>query len=43
MIQSIVDELNGEGRCASTGESGARTAKVMDAILADYHGIANPR
>lgn len=38
MIQSIVDELNGEGRCASTGESGARTAKVMDAILADCRG-----
>jgi predicted dehydrogenase len=36
MIQSIVDELNGSGKAASTGESGARTAKVMDAILADY-------
>jgi predicted dehydrogenase len=35
MIQSIVDELNGIGRCASTGESGARTARVMDAIVAD--------
>ena len=33
MIQSIVDELNGSGRCASTGESAARTAKVMDVIL----------
>ena len=38
MIQSIVDELNGHGRCASTGESGARTAKVMDAILAEFAG-----
>ena len=35
MIQTIVDELNGSGRCASTGESGARTAKVMDAIVAE--------
>lgn len=35
MIQSIVDELNGGGTCASTGESAARTARVMDAILAD--------
>jgi predicted dehydrogenase len=35
MIQTIVDELNGIGRCASTGESGARTAKVMDAIVAE--------
>ena len=34
LIQSIVDELLGQGRCPSTGESGARTAKVMDAILA---------
>jgi len=34
MIQTIVDELNGVGRCASTGESGARTAKVMDEIVA---------
>jgi hypothetical protein len=28
-----VDELNGEGRCPSTGESAARTARVLDAIL----------
>jgi len=35
MIQTIVDELNGVGCCASTGESGARTAKVMDAIVAE--------
>jgi predicted dehydrogenase len=34
LIQTIVDELNGVGRCASTGESGARTAKVMDEIVA---------
>jgi predicted dehydrogenase len=36
MIQSIVDELNGRGRCASTGESGARTAWVMDEILREF-------
>lgn len=36
MIQTIVDELNGNGRCASTGESAARTARVMDAILAEF-------
>ncbi len=34
MVQSIVDEMNGIGRCASTGESAARTAKVMEALLA---------
>jgi len=36
MIQSIVDELNGVGHCPSTGDSGARTAWVMDQILADF-------
>ena len=36
LIQTIVDELNGSGQCASTGESAARTAQVMDAILADF-------
>jgi 1,5-anhydro-D-fructose reductase (1,5-anhydro-D-mannitol-forming) len=30
LIESIVGELRGEGRCASTGESGARTSWVMD-------------
>lgn len=33
LIQSIVDELNGVGRCPSTGESGARTTWVMDQML----------
>jgi len=36
LIQTIVDELNGSGKCASTGESAARTAHVMEAILADF-------
>lgn len=33
LIQTIVDEMNGRGRCPSTGESAARTARVMDAIV----------
>ena len=33
MIQSIVDELNGEGRCPSTGETAARTARVIETLL----------
>ena len=41
LIQSIVDELNGVGRCPSTGESGARTAAVMDRLLAGF--VAGPR
>jgi 1,5-anhydro-D-fructose reductase (1,5-anhydro-D-mannitol-forming) len=33
LIQTIVDEMNGRGRCPSTGESALRTARVMDAIV----------
>jgi 1,5-anhydro-D-fructose reductase (1,5-anhydro-D-mannitol-forming) len=36
LIQTIVDELNGSGKCASTGESAARTAHVMETILAEF-------
>ena len=36
MIQSIVDELNGQGQCASTGESAARTSWVLDEILREF-------
>jgi predicted dehydrogenase len=33
LIQSVVDELNGIGQCASTGESGSHTQWVLDKIL----------
>jgi predicted dehydrogenase len=33
MIQSVVDELRGQGRCPSTGYSAARTSRVMDEIV----------
>ena len=33
LIQSIVDELNGIGKCPSIGETGARTTWVTDQIL----------
>jgi predicted dehydrogenase len=36
LIQAIVDEMNGVGRAPSTGESAARTAHVIDDILADF-------
>ena len=36
LIQSIVDELNGQGTCASTGASGARTTGVVDEVLREY-------
>jgi 1,5-anhydro-D-fructose reductase (1,5-anhydro-D-mannitol-forming) len=38
LIQSIVDELSGRGRCDSTGESAARTSWVMDRCVAEYYG-----
>ncbi|MGB5368066.1 MAG: Gfo/Idh/MocA family oxidoreductase [Polyangiales bacterium] len=43
LIQTIVDELLGRGQCPSTGESGARTAAVMDAVLDDYYGGRDDR
>lgn len=38
LIQTVVDELLGKGKCPSTGESAARTARVMDAVLEEYYG-----
>lgn len=37
LIQSIVDQLNGVGKCPSDGESAARTARVIEEILAPYY------
>ncbi len=37
LIQSIVNELNGQGICPSKGISGSRTNRVMDEILKDYY------
>jgi 1,5-anhydro-D-fructose reductase (1,5-anhydro-D-mannitol-forming) len=37
LIQTIVDQLNGEGTCPSSGESGARATRVMDTLLAAYY------
>lgn len=39
LIQTIVDELQGRGRCESTGESGARTTWVMDRCVAGYYSL----
>jgi len=38
MIQTIVDELHGRGKCPSTGETAQRTSKVIDAALESYYG-----
>lgn len=37
LIQTVVNELNGQGECPSTGISGARTNAVMDEILKGYY------
>jgi len=42
LIQTIVDELLGQGQCESTGESGARTSWVMDRCLETYYGSKRP-
>lgn len=42
LVQSIVDELNGVGSCASTGESGARTNWVMDEVLRELRQSGSP-
>jgi len=36
LVETIVGECNGEGRCPSSGETAARTTRVIDAILRDY-------
>ena len=38
MIQTIVDELRGEGACPSTAATALRTSVAMDAVLSDYYG-----
>lgn len=37
LIQSIVDEMNGVGHCPSTGETAARTARVIEDCLAEFN------
>jgi 1,5-anhydro-D-fructose reductase (1,5-anhydro-D-mannitol-forming) len=37
LIQTIVDELAGRGRCPSTGESGARASWVLDRCVSGYY------
>jgi len=37
LIQTIVDEMNGTDRCPSTGETAARTARVIEDCLAEFN------
>jgi predicted dehydrogenase len=43
LVQTIVDELLGRGKCESTGESGARTAWVTDKCLETYRNSEKRR
>lgn len=38
LLQQVVDDIRGVGRCVSTGESALRTTRVMEQILVDYYG-----
>jgi predicted dehydrogenase len=38
LVQTIVDELEGRGRCPSTGESAERASAVLDRVLDGYYG-----
>lgn len=38
LIQSIVDDLHGKGKCPSTGVTAARTSAVIDKVLERYYG-----
>jgi predicted dehydrogenase len=38
LIQTVVDELRGGGKCSSTGVTAQRTSHVMDTVLDSYYG-----
>lgn len=37
LIEQVVKELSGKGKALSTGETAARTSKVMDEIVAEFY------
>ncbi|MDX1284878.1 MAG: Gfo/Idh/MocA family oxidoreductase [Draconibacterium sp.] len=37
LVQQVVDELRGVGKCVSTGESAARTSWVLDEMVKNYY------
>jgi len=42
LIQTIVDEMNGNGRCPSSGETAARTSRVIEDCLAEFNARRRP-
>lgn len=41
LIQTVVDHLLGKNKCPSTGETGARASRVMDAALSHFYNGRN--
>jgi predicted dehydrogenase len=37
LVQQVVDELRGVGTCVSTGESAARTNRVLESMVGNYY------
>jgi hypothetical protein len=37
LVQQVVDDLRGAGQCVSTGESAARTNRVLEEIVRNYY------
>ena len=43
LVQQVVNELRGEGKCVSTGVSAARTSWVMDEMVKNYYATKPPQ
>ena len=43
LIQTVVDELRGQGECPSTGLTAARTSRVMDEIVQEWRRASQAR
>ena len=43
LVQTVVDALRGRGSCESTGETAARTSRVLDLALGSYYGGRDDR
>jgi predicted dehydrogenase len=41
LIQQVVNELRGEGKCVSTGQTAARTSGVLDEMVKNYYKKKN--
>ncbi len=39
LISQVVGELRGEGKCASTGYSAARTSRILEEVVREYYQV----